>query len=185
MPTFEAPRRPTVIPPLDAATGKLPFAAEDQPYVATLNEVHQRYVKDAPEPARRGVIWRAFQVWHELAQTVAPGSRYWISGSFLTEKARPSDLDVILVWDEAHLDAFHPELSQDARVLLSHLTVSAVQPAGTVDKLQPMGGLIDGFYAPSWIPEHTAVWQQRWSTEYDKTTRQPTGVRMGYLEVTP
>jgi len=174
-----------VIPPLDPMTDRLPFRGEDRPFVATLDEVRGRFVERVRTPERRRHIWSAFLLWHELAQREFPGVRYWLSGSFLTGKDRPSDLDVILVLKPGHVSVMTPEPTIEARVLLSHLQVTAAQPSGTVEKLQPMGGLIDGLWCYSWVPEDVAVWQLRWSSEYDKAAGRPTGARMGYLEVKP
>lgn len=120
-----------------------------------------------------------------MAQQEFPGARYLLSGSFLTDKPRPSDLDVILVLKPGHLVTMTPEPTIGARVLLSHLTVTAAQPSGTMDKLQPMGGLVDGFWCYGWVPTHLAIWQFRWSSVYDRVAGTPTGARMGYVEVTP
>ena len=174
-----------MIPLLDPATHRQPFAGEDRPYRATLSEVHARFVAGAPTPQTRERIWSAFLLWSELAQQEFPGSRYLLSGSFLTDKQRPSDLDVILVLEPGHVAAMTPEPTIGARVLLSHLTVTAAQPSGTTAKLQPMGGLVDGFWCYGWVPAQMAVWQFRWSSVYDKVAGKPTGGRMGYLEVAP
>lgn len=162
------------IPQLDPATGRLPYVGDDRPYVASLAEIHQRYVRRISNAPRRAQIWRAFRLWHTLAQAELPGVRYWLSGSFLTNKTSPSDLDVILVLEPRHVRAFTPTASDSVRVLVSHLNVFAEQPAGAAAKLQPVGGLIDGFYCPGWIPEYTRIWQARWTTEFDKATHRPT-----------
>lgn len=174
-----------VIPALDPDTGKLPYAGDEHPYPATLSEVHARFVGGAPSPVsaqRRATIWRAFDLWHGLAQATFPGCRYWLSGSFLTDKETPSDIDVVIVAGPAHLASIAP-ISAPVRALFTHLDISAKQPEGVEEKLQPMGALVDGFWCFDFHPRSMAVWQARWSTEYDKATRTPTGVRMGYLEV--
>lgn len=174
------------IPPLDQRTGRLPFRGEDAPYGATLKEVQHRFVSTQPHESarRRATIWRAFRLWHSLALTEFPGATYWLSGSFLTDRTRPSDLDVILLVDETHVRrSLFPVTSTGARVLLTHRDLEAEQPTGWTERLQPMGGLIDGFYCPTYSQDAVSYWQGAWSTEYDKQTRTPTGVRMGYLEV--
>ena len=175
--------RRRVIPPLDPATGRLPFQGEDRPFRAALPEVHQRFVEGHVGEEHRTRIWAAFTLWHELVQQELPGARYWLSGSYLTDRPRPSDLDVILVLKPGHLKAMTPEPTPEARVLLTHLGVTSSQPSGTAERLQPVGGLVDGHWCYSWIPEHVQLWQSRWSNVYDKATRAPTGVRMGYVEV--
>jgi hypothetical protein len=172
-----------VIPDLDPTSGRLPFQGADRPYGTTVDELRARYVDGTPAGGRRSLIWDAFDVWLRLARGTLPGARLWISGSFITDKAEPSDVDVVLVVSPEHQPVLAPALDSRVRGLLTHLDVTAGQPAGNVAKLQPIGGLLDGFLCPAHGPELVTYWQQAWSTEYDKMTGQPTGVRMGYLEV--
>ncbi len=55
-------------------------------------------------------------------------------------------------------------------------------PDGT--RVQPMGGLVDGFMAfrgPTDIP----FWDQQWSKVLDEHRNELSGVRKGYVEVMP
>ena len=171
-----------VIPELDPVTHRLPFTDSGSPYLATLDEIRNRYVDGRLGSPRRRLIWQAFSLWGSLTAETLPGARIWISGSFVTDKTYPSDLDAILVVEARHEKLLEP-LADDVRVLLTHRNIKAEQPAGEAERLQPVGGLIDGFICPGHSADHVAYWQTAWSTEYDKVTRLPTGVRMGYLEV--
>jgi len=170
-----------VIPDLDPTSGRLPFQGADRPYTTTLDEFESRFVDHAPGEARRRLIWDAFSVWLRLARDTLPGARLWVSGSFITEKTAPSDIDVVLVIRPEHGPVLGPVLDPRVRVLLTHLNVESTQPGGLVARLQPIGGLLDGFVCPEQYREIVDFWQQAWSTEFDKTTCAPTGVRMGYL----
>lgn len=172
-----------VIPDLDPTSGRLPFQGADRPYTTTLDEFEARFVDHAHGAARRRLIWDAFNVWLRLARDTLPGARLWVSGSFVTEKTEPSDIDVVLVIRPEHEPALAPVLDDRVRVLLTHLNVASTQPGGLAAKLQPIGGLLDGFICPEHHQKNVDFWQQAWSTEYDKTTSAPTGTRMGYLEV--
>lgn len=170
-----------MIPELDPATGRLPFVDARAPCEASVAEVHERFVDGVPAPQHRQRIWAAFELWHSLASDVFPNARLWISGSFLTDVDRPSDLDVVLVLEPEHGYRLSP-LDPKARVLLTHQELRARHPPGTAPRLQAMGGLIDGHVCPGWVPDQVAHWQEQWSTEFDESQR-PTGVRLGYVEV--
>jgi hypothetical protein len=172
-----------VIPDLDPTSGRLPFQGTESPYTTTLDELESRFVDRAPGEARRRLIWDAFNVWLRLARDTLPGARLWVSGSFVTDKIEPSDIDVVLVIRPEHEPVLGPMLDPRVRVLLTHLGVQAAQPAGVVEKLQPIGGLLDGFICPEHLQQNVDYWQRVWSTEFDKVTGAPTDVRMGYLEV--
>lgn len=174
-----------MIPALDPETHRLPFSAPDAPIVASLEEIAERFVASAPGRPRRERVWDAFMLWKDLADEALPGATFWLSGSFLTDRERPSDLDVVAVLEPHHTSELRPLVTDRVRVLLTHLNLLAEQPAGLAPRLQPVGGLIDGFACYGWVPENVSWWQDAWSTEYDKTTHEPTGVRMGYVEVTP
>ena len=175
----------STIPDLNASTARLPFIGEDKPYQVTLGAVHKRFVSDAPASERRSRIWRAFALWQEVTYEEIPGARLWLSGSFLTDRPLPSDLDVLVVLEQHHETLFAPEVAASVRPLLTLRDVTANWPLGVAARLQPNAGLVDAHICFGRIPQNVAQWQLDWTTEFDKTIGRPTGVRMGYLEVAP
>lgn len=173
------------IPSLDPSTGRLPFIGEDQPYQVTLGAVRKRFVDEAPGAERRSRIWRAFALWQEVTFEEIPGARYWLSGSFLTARPLPSDLDVVVVLEPQHQALLVPEVADSVRPLLTHKGVQANWPQGLASRLQPTAGLVDAHVCFGYVPANVAQWQLDWTTEFDKALGRPTGVRMGYLEVAP
>lgn len=175
----------SMIPSLDTSTDRLPFVGEDKPYQVTLGAVFTRFVTEAPTSQRRSRIWRAFCLWQEVTAEEIPGARYWLSGSFLTDRPLPSDLDVVVVLEPQHEALLLPEVATSVRPLLTHRYVQAQWPQGVAARLQPTAGLVDAHVCFGRIPANVAQWQLDWTTEFDKTMGRPTGVRMGYLEVAP
>lgn len=85
------------------AEGRLPPGR----HPATLDEVFQRFVDDAPHAEHRGRIFRALEVYLDrLVELAGPGT-VWLDGGFVTHKdAPPHDVDLAyLCRDAAHLEA--------------------------------------------------------------------------------
>ncbi|MEI2730011.1 MAG: hypothetical protein V9E85_12985 [Candidatus Nanopelagicales bacterium] len=179
-----------MIPPLDAS-GKLPRGR----FVCDLDEFTARFRDDVSfaQSATRAEVFREFQTVHALlARRKLPIPAAFISGSFVTDKIDPSDLDV----------AFIVDCSQNP----NSLTLTAIQalcrkakerklrgPASEilrVDALlilwdaQPIDTLMDVTYcAPR------GKWDDFWQRDVPKDLREPPErwhamPQRGYLEVT-
>ena len=172
-----------MIPAFDPATGRLPFRGDDAPWPATFDEVRERFVDQAQGGPARLRLWRAFEVWLDEVRNLLPGATLWISGGFVTARATPTDLDVVVLLraDTVQAATGRPDLWTQQAVIVS----AGQQTQRYIDRLQPMGAMIDAHVSPEpqWMPRRAAAWQASWSTEFDKTTHTETGVRMGYLEV--
>lgn len=132
----------------------------------------------------------ALVLWHSRFRRVCPGTRLWLSGSFLSIKARPRDVDV-LAWVEDPLTygrLFAPAKGRGYEYFTMMDVGVNLQPQGSFEgpyeRLQPVAGLVDAHLARGWIPEHVDYWRSSWTREF-KRTGEPTGVRMGVVEVVP
>lgn len=167
-----------VLPAL-TVDGLLPAAAA--PYLTDMNELRAVFVDGAPAfRDERARICSALELHLDLAREhVGPGTRAWIDGGFITHKtwAAPHDADVALVFQPAVRFATEPVVP-----LLTLKNVSAVEPRLAIERLQPMGGLVDAFLVPD-QPAHTAVWHDTWSSVKDANGDIVPGLRKGYVEV--
>jgi hypothetical protein len=86
---------------------------------ATLREVVRRFGKGS---AVRQRLARRLKQLHELADSTGHLARFVVYGSFVTAKAAPRDLDIVLVMD----DSFDlSELTGEAAILFRHQDADA------------------------------------------------------------
>lgn len=142
-------------------------------------DVFVRFVNSAPHRDRRTRIFSALDLYVEQALRVLPGTRFWVDGGFVTHKTEaPKDVDVVMVVDRAtvgtvSLDDLAPLLTFQGG------TAQALGLTLTFGRLQPFGGLVDGFLAFHDDPNQLHYWHNQWSG----VKGEPTAVK-GYLEVT-
>lgn len=167
-----------MIPPIDPSTGYLPFRGLGQStYPATIDEVRDQF---AFNDIRKRRLER-FAAWVEDLDSLQFPGKLWVSGSFVSLKPDPSDVDVVVVTDDQDkfvaksiLRASHP--------MWTWLNVKAEKPrAVTLPRMQPFGGTVDAHWTID-LPDVGPGWETWWTTEYDDLG-EPTGVRKGFLEV--
>lgn len=148
---------------------------------ATLSEIYERFVVQAPHRERRELIYRALTLHLELTRAIAPDAAYWLDGGFVTHKEwrQPVDADLVVVAAEEQFMALHVE---EALPLHTFLELTAEQPMVRTSKLHPMGGLLDVFVIPD-LPEHVAVWDHRWQLVNGPDGELMSGAVKGYVEV--
>ena len=140
-------------------------------------EIYATFVMGAPHQARRALIYSALSVWTQLVWDLLPGSSLWVDGGFVTLKPEsPKDVDVVILTPPGTpivgVDRLHPLLTME--------NVSYNLPDGTVgglQRLQPMGGLVDGFLVPATDGNKVAFWDGWW-----RRVKGSSDVK-GYLEV--
>ncbi|MBA4023883.1 MAG: hypothetical protein C0482_16110 [Gordonia sp.] len=145
--------------------------------------MHAAFVKDAPYEPERQLIYQALILYADILKTVFTAPVLWIDGGFVTHKhwEAPKDADVVVVvpWVE------YSNVCTDPKSL-AYRTLQGVQvqdPPAAVPRVQPMGGLIDGFIIPD-QPLQTAPWHNIWSrVKDDNGNVLPATERKGYLEV--
>jgi hypothetical protein len=152
------------------------------PCRATLEEVRDLFVDQAPFKPRRELIFRALHLFTDLVWAVTPDARLWINGGFATHKkwAEPEDADVVVIVPIKQYKLY----LEDAKLPLSTLQdVSAQQPNVHTQKLHPFGGLLDTFFIPD-LPAQLRAWDDTWSKVKGPDGKIIAGKRKGYLEVT-
>jgi hypothetical protein len=148
---------------------------------ATLDEVYETFVEQAPFRPRRELIFRALQLYVDLISGQFSSVRLWIDGGFVTHKTweQPEDADIVVVVPEGeHGKVMTPEFLP----LWTLLNVLPSQPSVYSDKVHPMGGLIDAFILPD-QPMVLLPFDLLWSKVRDEQHNEVIGQRKGYLEV--
>jgi hypothetical protein len=137
--------------------GLLPVAV----HPGTLDEIKSVFVDAAPFKEQRQRVFAALSLYSELVWARFPRALLWVDGGFVTHKpwAAPKDVDVAVLIHEPYDPKDHPE---DAS-LWTLLEVSASQPMlDSVERVQPMGGLVDGFYVPAHSAPTVDWWRAFW-----------------------
>jgi hypothetical protein len=136
--------------------GLLPVAV----HPATLDEVEKVFVDAAPFMAQRGRIFRALVLYAEVVWERLPEAVLWVDGGFVTHKdwEAPHDADVAVL-----AAGYSPNDHPDDAHLWTLQGVSVEEPMlDFVKRVQPMGGLIDGFFVPSEVEAAVDWWRQFW-----------------------
>lgn len=159
--------------------GNLPFRPE--PYEATLVELFGAFVENAPFPEARQEIYEALRFYAKLVWRRFPHARLWINGGFTTHKpwAAPNDADVVVLVPE---DEFDVEDLGDIAPFLTLQHVNVARPGFSASRIQPMGGLIDGFV----VADNAAnqfIWGDTWSRLKGPDGNLIADARKGYVEV--
>jgi hypothetical protein len=186
-----------LIPPVDPHTHRLPAGRHS----AIWAEVKTCFVDEAPQREQRQLAYSALRLWAEMVWQLFPTARFWIDGGFVTHKATaPFDVDALVIVSAPELAKIErvikrehqsrelavrqglpvPKCPTSVRFfgLLSLTDVSAAAQGG-IPRLQPFGGLVDGFLASENNVDVLNYWNAQWSTGEDE---QHTGTK-GYLEV--
>lgn len=165
---------------VDPATGWLPPGAHQ----ATLAEVHETFVVAAPFTDARELIFRALSVYLDILVPRFTAPRILLNGGFTTHKtwAAPQDVDLAIGLNTPeYKTAFHP----DNHPLLT-LADGGVNRPQTMQllKVQPMGGLVDGYLFPTKLANQARYWEDHWGKVKDQNGIEIIGARKGFVEVT-
>lgn len=159
--------------PIPATTGQYAVLPVGR-HSATLDEIYESFVVNAPFRPRRELIFRALTLYIDLVSPHFSTCRFWINGGFVTHKpwAAPEDADVVVVVPSG----------EDSKVSQPGFMPLLTLPSNTGDKVHPMGGLIDSFVAAD-APALLAPWDLQWSSVRDEQRNVVADVSKGYLEV--
>jgi len=171
------------IPPIDPRTGLLPAAAGA--YSATLQEIEQQFVVHAPNALQRADIFAALCLWVTRVRATFGTGRVWIDGGFVTHKAPPPhDVDVVFIPDDPGRVNDELLMAEGYDLLtLQQLFFLHPAPGGTLERLQPVGGLVDAFIADPRRPDVLQSWATLWSAVKLDDGSISQNQTKGYLEV--
>ncbi|OAN29116.1 hypothetical protein A4X17_05950 [Plantibacter sp. H53] len=155
-----------------------------EPYPATLDEVYDRFVAEAPFAAERERVFTALKLYAELVWDLFPDARLRIDGGFTTHKdwAAPHDADVVVLCP-TYTDE---QVSQGIEAPLFTFLNAEGTLLGqrvSIGKAHVMGGLIDGFFVPADVVEVREFFEDYWSAVTDRDKQVVPGLRKGYVEV--
>ena len=140
----------------------------------TIKDLRMRFVDGAPHSEHRNRILHAFELYSWQTWTLLPTARLWVNGGFVTHKsAKPKDIDVVIVARPSEVNVLD---MSEMIPLLTHTGEDGV-------RVQPMGGLVDGFIVERGNPDKIRYWDDYWKTVLDESRVALEGERKGYVEV--
>nr|WP_143173358.1 hypothetical protein [Nocardiopsis flavescens] len=150
----------------------------------SVEEIYETFVENAPHRQAREVIFDAFKLHFSLIRKILASGTLWIDGGFCTHKAEePKDIDIFIVVDPSVASRVTPEQEDQLMQLLTLQQVFSGAPRTALDRVQPMGGLVDCFLALSTDADALKEFDQLWSSVKGADGETVPGVTKGYLEV--
>ncbi|XBH21579.1 hypothetical protein V5R04_15445 [Jonesiaceae bacterium BS-20] len=155
---------------LNLSDGLLPVAK----HRASIEEVRRAFVENAPFREQRDRLWNTFLVYRSLILDVIPNARFWVDGGFVTHKewAAPKDIDVCVLVVQRDLEGVDASFED---------LLTREDSAGR--RVQPMGGLIDGFLVIRNNRASLQYWHEHWTNVTDQNGDLDPVRRKGYVEV--
>lgn len=153
--------------------GNLP----DGKHVTTLKDIQATYVTNSC----RQRIWDNFLLWLSEARRHFVVEKLWVGGSFVTEKAEPSDIDVT-VWLSGESSGKVVREIEKSR-FASLFTFQKVKVKWSenkvllIDRLQSGNGVVDAFLARNNNVLDEKKWYETWTKIDDISNAK------GFLEV--
>lgn len=151
---------------------------------ATVEEIYERFVLDAPNREHRELLYAAFHLHFRLVRRLVASGKLWVDGGFSTQKgAEPHDVDVVILPDDwTALEGLEERDQQDFMGLLTHqdVIVGSVDPPEWWPRIQPVGGALDAFIC---VPGQESMWLQTWSSVKGDDGEIIPGAVKGFVEV--
>lgn len=164
------------IPPL--SSGSLPMGR----WACTEQEVGQAFTQGTG----RGDIWSEWQqLTGALRQVVGGVAAAWLSGSFVTNKPDPGDIDCLYVIDTAHLAAVTDAQHQAFIDVVTRSRVKArfgLRVDSYILEWAPYQGPQPPVWANGYL-QTRGYWDDFWGRIRDPDARLASIPRRGYLEV--
>lgn len=91
----------------------------------TLPELHQLTVSEFPNSQRRPRLFSSLEIYLDLLAGTGLKADVWVDGSYMSSKAEPDDIDLVVCFDPGSARALSAEAQQQARTLLDTHTVSS------------------------------------------------------------
>lgn len=142
---------------------------------ATLPEIEQVFVHEAPFAEQRAPIFAALNAWVASIDMLLPGARLWLDGGFITHKswAAPSDADIV---------AHHPNEIAEAWSEAQVRLLKGMLTNGDTGE-RPMGGLIDAYWFASGNSQSSSYWKDLWTRVRGRDGLEVIGHSKGFVEV--
>jgi hypothetical protein len=172
-----------VLPNMDTSNAwLLPPSAE--PYTATFEEIHDRFVLGAPFAVDRQAVFDALFLYAKLIWQIIPDARLRINGGFVTHKswAAPADVDIAVVCPTISQDQLDRATSAPLFTLLN-VSGEIAKSRVTIAKLHLMGGLVDAFPILPALPATDALFRRIWAMVKGEDGTITPGLTKGYIEV--
>lgn len=160
-----------------------------KPYPATLDELQERFVNEAPESQRdrRALVYTALSLHVTMIRRLFRGKvRVWVNGGFVTHKQwkAPRDADLVAIVDP---EAFAQANSDPAFPLWTLADVTARRGAGgptlVTPKLHTGFGLTDAYVVRADRPAQVESWRRNWASVTGPNGQTVEGVAKGFVEV--
>lgn len=91
----------------------------------TLEEFRELTVDRFPESARRPMLFAQLEVYLQLLSGTGIKARLWLDGSYLTLKSEPDDIDLVVVFERASVNAMPTLARQQTSMLLNTRVVAS------------------------------------------------------------
>ncbi len=169
-----------MLPPLDA-NGLLPAGQ----HTATWSDIEQRFVKEAPYPKERSLIFDALRLHVRLMSELLARGKVWIDGGFVTHKpwSGPDDVDLAYLVPRDLVNDLPKHLHARLAAMITLQGVSAQHPGLQQSRVQPMGGLVDAFIVMDDDTSAIAYWATQWTRVKGEDGSPVDELCKGYLEV--
>lgn len=160
--------------------GLLPAASA--PHHATLDEIYDRCVLDAPNRERREHLFTGLRLYSESARTILGPGALLISGAFVTQQAEAIGIVAVVIPDD--YGAGRPtddDLIARAHMLMTQTSVIVGAPTYVgLSDVKPFAGLLDALIL---YESHRSAVHRRLSRVTDTVGKTVENATKGYLEV--
>ncbi|GAA4756348.1 DUF6932 family protein [Gordonia alkaliphila] len=151
---------------------------------ATLEDVHERCVLDAPNTSHRQELFGSLITYTRLVQRVVGPATLWIDGGFVTAKRSvPFDVDVLIRpkdWTKLSSQPAGRERDRLYGLLTLQDVIVGTPLYVALERIQPLAGDLDSFLC---FPGQEDVWHDTWSSVKDDDGDIIEGAIKGYVEV--
>jgi hypothetical protein len=149
---------------------------------ATIDELYERCVLDAPNQDRREELFMVLRTFIDITRRIIGAATLWIDGGFVTSKpAPPFDIDLLIIpadWAQLNTAAGRDRDRIYGLLTLQDIIVGHPLYLG-FERIQPFAGELDSFLC---YPGQEADWDLTWSAVKWNGVLVP-GMLKGYVEV--
>ena len=162
----------------------LPPAPFPHTHQASLEELYERFVEQAPFRESRERLFQALRLYLDDVLSFAPVHSAWINGGFITLKewGPPQDIDLVLKVSATEMNMLSAELRKRFRRAMT-LPSGIDQSGKDLGKTAPMNGMIDAYYLLDNQMEDARRWHAQWSSLRGPEGHTLDDTHKGFVEV--